>query len=130
MAQGSTAQRLTAQRSTAQGSTAPRARDLSRLPKAHLHLHFTGSMRHATLVELAHRDGIVLPDALEEDWPPVLSAADEKGWFRFQRLYDVARSVLRTEDDVRRLVLEAAEDDVRDGGRWLEIQVDPSGYAA
>ncbi|MBF4763662.1 adenosine deaminase [Nocardioides islandensis] len=105
-------------------------RDLSQLPKAHLHLHFTGSMRHGTLVELALRDGIVLPDALVEDWPPQLSAADEKGWFRFQRLYDVARSVLRTEDDVRRLVLEAAEDDVRDGGRWLEIQVDPSGYAA
>jgi adenosine deaminase len=87
-------------------------------------------MRHGTLVELALRDGIVLPDALVEDWPPQLSAADETGWFRFQRLYDVARSVLRTEDDVRRLVLEAAEDDVRDGGRWLEIQVDPSGYAA
>ena len=87
-------------------------------------------MRHATLVELAARDGIVLPDALVEDWPPQLSAADEKGWFRFQRLYDVARSVLRTEDDVRRLVREAAEDDVADGGRWLEIQVDPSGYAA
>ena len=31
---------------------------------------------------------------------------------------------------MRRLVLEAAEDDVRDGGGWLEIQVDPSGYAA
>ena len=87
-------------------------------------------MRHGTLLELAERDGIVLPDALVEDWPPRLSAADEKGWFRFQRLYDVARSVLRTEDDVRRLVREAAEDDVADGGRWLEIQVDPSGYAA
>ncbi|MEO6510489.1 MAG: adenosine deaminase [Nocardioides sp.] len=105
-------------------------REVMALPKAHLHLHFTGSLRHATLVELARRDGIVLPDSLEADWPPVLSAADEKGWFRFQRLYDVARSVLRTPDDVRRLVLEAAEDDVRDGGRWLEIQVDPSGYAA
>jgi adenosine deaminase len=87
-------------------------------------------MRHATLVELARRDGIVLPDALVEDWPPRLSVADEKGWFRFQRLYDVARSVLRTEEDVRRLVLESAQDDVADGGRWLEIQVDPSGYAA
>ena len=87
-------------------------------------------MRHATLLELAERDGIALPDSLVEDWPPRLSAADEKGWFRFQRLYDVARSVLRTEDDVRRLVREAAEDDVADGGRWLEIQVDPSGYAA
>ena len=105
-------------------------RDLLQLPKAHLHLHFTGSMRHSTLLELAARDGIALPDQLVEEWPPTLSAADEKGWFRFQRLYDVARSVLRTEDDVRRLVREAAEDDVRDGGRWLEIQVDPSGYGA
>ncbi|MBB3042921.1 adenosine deaminase [Nocardioides sp. LMS-CY] len=105
-------------------------RDLRELPKAHLHLHFTGSMRHGTLLELAERDGIALPDQLVEDWPPKLSAADEKGWFRFQRLYDVARSVLRTEDDVRRLVREAAEDDVLDGGRWLEIQVDPSGYGA
>ncbi len=105
-------------------------RDLSALPKAHLHLHLTGSMRHGTLVELAARDGVVLPESLDADWPPQLSAADEKGWFRFQRLYDVARSVLRTEDDVRRLVREAAEDDARDGGRWLELQVDPSGYAA
>ncbi|HEX4687389.1 MAG TPA: adenosine deaminase [Nocardioides sp.] len=106
------------------------ARDLRALPKAHLHLHFTGSMRHGTLLELAERDGIQLPESLVSEWPPPLSAADEKGWFRFQRLYDVARSVLRTEDDVRRLVREAAEDDVRDGGRWLEIQVDPSGYGA
>jgi adenosine deaminase len=113
-------------------SVAPRSapRQVERLPKAHLHLHFTGSMRHATLLELAERDGIVLPDALVEDWPPRLSAADEKGWFRFQRLYDIARTVLRTDSDVRRLVREAAEDDAADGGRWLEIQVDPSGYAA
>jgi adenosine deaminase len=87
-------------------------------------------MRHATLLELAERDGIQLPESLVSEWPPQLSAADEKGWFRFQRLYDVARSVLRTEDDVRRLVREAAEDDLRDGGRWLELQVDPSGYGA
>jgi adenosine deaminase len=87
-------------------------------------------MRHATLLELAERDGHVLPEALVDDWPPRLSAADEKGWFRFQRLYDVARSVLRTEGDVRRLVLEAALDDAADGSRWLELQVDPSGYAA
>jgi adenosine deaminase len=105
-------------------------RPVTALPKAHLHLHFTGSMRHSTLLELANRDVIVLPDALVEDWPPRLSAADEKGWFRFQRLYDVARSVLRTEEDVRRLVRETAEDDAADGSRWLEIQVDPSGYAA
>lgn len=105
-------------------------RSVTALPKAHLHLHFTGSMRHTTLLELAERDGIALPTSLTEDWPPELSTADEKGWFRFQRLYDVARSVLRTEEDVRRLVLEAALDDAADGSVWTEIQVDPSGYGA
>ncbi|MEJ7627967.1 MAG: adenosine deaminase [Nocardioidaceae bacterium] len=104
-------------------------RPLDTLPKAHLHLHFTGSMRHPTVVQLAAEQGIALPDALTSDWPPQLSATDERGWFRFQRLYDVARSVLRSEEQVRQLVREAAEDDAAEGSRWLEIQVDPSGYA-
>ena len=37
-----------------------------------LHLHFTGSMRHQTLVELAERRGVHLPQALAEDWPPTM----------------------------------------------------------
>ena len=105
------------------------ARSLSALPKAHLHLHFTGSMRHGTLVELAVDRGIRLPAALTEDWPPRLSGTDERGWFRFQRLYDTARSVLRRPGDVRRLLTETAQDERADGSGWLEIQVDPSGYA-
>jgi adenosine deaminase len=106
------------------------ARPLAALPKAHLHLHFTGAMRHATLVELAAEHGVHLPEALAADWPPRLSGTDERGWFRFQRLYDVARSVLRTEADVRRLLRETALDERSEGSGWLEIQVDPSGYAA
>src|SRR5450755_694760 len=105
------------------------ARPLATLPKAHLHLHFTGSMRHTTLADLAQLHRIHLPEALVADWPPRLSAADERGWFRFQRLYDIARSAVRTEADVRRLLVEAAQDERADGSRWLEIQVDPSGYA-
>jgi adenosine deaminase len=104
-------------------------RPVTALPKAHLHLHFTGSMRHSTLIELAAEHGIHLPEALAEHWPPQLSAADERGWFRFQRLYDVARSVVRSESDVRRIVTEAAQDDRAEGSGWLELQVDPSGYA-
>jgi len=111
-------------------TSAGERRSLAALPKAHLHLHFTGSMRHTTVLDLALEGGVVLPDSLTDEWPPQLSAADEKGWFRFQRLYDIARSVLKTAAGVRRLLLEAAEDEATEGSRWLEIQVDPSGYAA
>jgi adenosine deaminase len=105
------------------------ARPLDQLPKAHLHLHLTGAMRHSTLVDLARTHRVHLPAALAEEWPPELSGADERGWFRFQRLYDTARSVLRTPADMQRLLTEIAEDERAEGSRWLEIQIDPSGYA-
>jgi adenosine deaminase len=100
------------------------------LPKAHLHLHFTGAMRHPTMLELAARHRVRLPPALRSEHPLHLPATSERGWFRFQRLYDAARSVLAEPADVRRLLREVAEDEKADGSGWLEIQVDPSGYAA
>jgi adenosine deaminase len=100
--------------------------DLSTLPKAHLHLHLTGGMRHTTLLELAARGGVSLPDRLADiepdDWRLL-------GWPRFQRLYDVARGVLRTPADFHRLLLEIAEDERTAGSRWLELQITPTGYA-
>ncbi|USQ82940.1 adenosine deaminase [Streptomyces phaeoluteigriseus] len=110
-----------------------RVREVSELPKAHLHLHFTGSMRPGTVLELADKYGVRLPETLSEALtsgePPQLRATDERGWFRFQRLYDAARSCIREPEDIQRLVREAAEEDVKDGSGWLEIQVDPTSYA-
>ncbi|KQU64612.1 adenosine deaminase [Phycicoccus sp. Root563] len=104
-------------------------RPVESLPKAHLHLHFTGSMRVETVRDLAVKHRLHLPDALTSGWPPQLSARDERGWFRFQRLYDAARACVRDESDLRRIVREAARDDAAEGSRWLEIQVDPTSYA-
>ncbi len=103
-------------------------RDLLILPKAHLHLHFTGSMRQTTLVELAEAHGVGLPAVLRHG-EHVHVTHDERGWFRFQRLYDAARAVVRDEAAMRRIVREAAEDDAAEGSGWLELQVDPTSYA-
>ncbi|WP_170297248.1 adenosine deaminase [Georgenia thermotolerans] len=103
-------------------------RDLQTLPKAHLHLHFTGSMRLETLSDLAREQRMVLPEHLLDN-QALHVPADQRGWFRFQRSYDAARAVVRSEDALRRIVREAAEDDAAEGSRRLEIQVDPTSYA-
>lgn len=104
-------------------------RDLSLLPKAHLHLHLAGGMRPATLLDLAAAQGRSLPPGLLDPTSVDLDATGLRGWLKFQRLYDAARTLLVGEDEVRRVVGEIVEDQVAAGVGWLELQVDPSSYA-
>jgi adenosine deaminase len=107
-----------------------RVRNLADLPKAHLHLHLAGAMRPATLLELAAAQGRRLPAELLDPTGARLDVTARRGWSRFQRLYDAARDVLAGPDEVRRLVREIAEDERAAGSGWVEVQVDPSSYAA
>ena len=91
------------------------------MTRANLHLHLTGSMRPATLAELADAYGLPLP--------PPLEVGAVHDWEAFQGRYDAARAALRTQDDVARVVAEAIEDDACCGATWTEIQVDPTSLA-
>ena len=83
------------------------------LPKAHLHLHFTGSMRPATLLELADKYGVHLPEALTRRraarscGPPTSAAGSASSGCTTSRAPACA-----TPEDIQRLVREAAEEDV------------------
>src|ERR1700693_1512552 len=91
----------------------PSPRSLADLPKAHLHLHFEGAMRPATLADLCDRAAT-----------PVPALGGAMGTFAaFQKLYEAARTSLTSPDDLVRLVHEIAEDGRRDGAVWLEIGV-------
>ena len=89
-------------------------RDLRALPKGHLHLHLEGSMRPATLAELADTAGIPVPEI--------------RGYGSFTAFADTylaACQVLTTPEHFARLVYEVVEDSVADGAVWVE----PSFYA-
>lgn len=89
-------------------------------------------MRPSTLRELAAEQGLRLPHSLAKatSSPDSLRLAPTaRGWFRFQQLYDSARALVRSEEVMRRIVREAAEDDAAEGSGRLEIQVDPTSYA-
>jgi adenosine deaminase len=103
-------------------------RDLALLPKAHLHLHFTGSLDVPTLRELAELADVPLPDHLL-DAEALSVPATTRGWHRFQRSYETARLVVTSEEAMRRVVQAAVANDVREGSRRLELQIDPSSYA-
>ncbi|MCW2707201.1 MAG: Adenosine deaminase, partial [Frankiales bacterium] len=107
----------------------PLGPELKALPKAHLHLHLTGGMRPTTLVELAAEQGRKLPAGLLDPASVDLDATQLRGWHKFQRLYDAARTVLVGPAEVQRVVHEIVEDQAAAGVVWLELQVDPSSYA-
>ena len=113
---------------TAPRPTPPGRRDLATLPKAHLHLHFTGAMRPSTMIDMARTQGVRLPPHLLHI-DAASMPADGRGWFRFQRAYDSARHLVRSEAAMRRLIREAAEDDAAEGSVRMEIQADPTSYA-
>src|SRR5690625_3302146 len=106
------------------GNSSARLRDLRALPKTHLHLHFSGSMRLSTLKDLAQERGVRLPEALL-DGEALRVPATQRGWFRFQRLYDAARACVRDADDMARRIDEAVADDAGEGAQRRAMQVEP-----
>lgn len=89
-------------------------RDLVALPKAHLHLHLEGGMRPGTLEELARR--------YDMDVPEVRGFGD---FSAFAGMYLAACEVIRTPDDLARLVDETVDDAVAAGA----VHVEPAFYA-
>lgn len=92
-----------------------RSADAAGLPD--LHRHLDGSLRRATLEELAARDGVALPDDLA--FAPGMGL--EEALARFA----LTLSLLKTPARVRRVAAEICEDAAADGVTTLEIRFAP-----
>jgi adenosine deaminase len=98
-------------------------RDLRLLPKAELHLHLEGSVRVATLRELADRDGGAIPHGLDGDRWAFAGPMD------FIDNYLELCQLFGRLDDFRRLAVECCEDLAATGVRYAEIVFSPTNHA-
>lgn len=85
-------------------------RDLSALPKAHLHVHLAGAARPETYVAIAETAG--LPAPMPE--PPYAS------FTHFQTTISAVVETMRTPEALARVTREVVQDAARAGAVWIE----------
>jgi adenosine deaminase len=90
-------------------------RDLVALPKVHLHVHLEGSMRPSTVLELADRYGVELPEGLRE------GRYEFRDFRHFIAEWVAGLQSLRRPEDFRRIAYEFCEDQAADGVRYAEV---------
>jgi adenosine deaminase len=97
------------------------------LPKVELHVHIEGTLEPELIVELAHRNGIVLPDPDLESLRARYRFADLQS---FLDLYYENMAVLRTADDFAAMALAYATRAGRGGVVHAEVFFDPQAHLA
>ncbi len=99
-------------------------RSLLGLPKAHLHVHLEGTIRPATLVDIAARHGVAAP-----------LGAQDGARYAFRDLasffvdYQRVRDCLNDADDFRRIAYELCQDEAAQGVRYAEVTFSPAYHA-
>lgn len=100
------------------------AKDLRALPKGHLHYHLELCMRQSTLDDLCNQHGIERAATKLGTLPRHTASYDRGGGFSsFDEFNECARLVLslvRSPDDLGRIILEMAEDARADGVAYIE----------
>ncbi|MHB8644577.1 MAG: adenosine deaminase [Thermomicrobiales bacterium] len=99
---------------------------IARMPKAELHIHLEGSVRPATLLALARRNGIALPAA---------NAAELRDFYRFRdfnhflAVYDLICTCIQTPDDLALMTYELGVAASEQHIRYLEVTFTTCGRA-
>ncbi len=102
-------------------------RSLGALPKIDLHRHLEGSIRFATLVELARETGMGLPAA--EIRRRTTMRGQRPGFRAFLSKFDLYRGLYPSREWIERVAFEAAEDAAKDGVIHLELRFSPAHFA-
>lgn len=102
---------------------------LRRMPKTDLHVHLDGSLRLDTLVELARQEGVELPAWDAEGLRRKVFKDSYRNLEEYLTGFGLTCEVMHTPDNLRRIARELAEDNLREGVRYIEVRFAPQLHA-
>ena len=99
---------------------------IQKLPKTDLHVHLDGSLRIATILDLAEKGRIELPANDEDGLRKAMNLGMNCGSLvEYLKAFDVTLRVLQTAESLTRAAYELAEDAARENVRYMEVRYSP-----
>ncbi|MBN1669867.1 MAG: adenosine deaminase family protein [Kiritimatiellae bacterium] len=98
---------------------------LRQLPKTDLHLHLDGSIRIATLIELAREAGVALPSETEEGLRETVFKEHYENLEQYLRGFGYTTKVMQQAESIERIAYELGVDNQAEGVRYIEVRFAP-----
>ncbi len=95
------------------------------IPKTDLHVHLDGSLRLATLIELAPSCGVTLPSSDEAGMRELVFKEKYKSLGEYLQGFAYTCGVLQSAENLERAAYELAEDCLAEGVRYVEVRFAP-----
>ncbi|MFB6351374.1 MAG: adenosine deaminase [Bradymonadaceae bacterium] len=102
------------------------------MPKTDLHVHLDGSVRLSTILDLAEKQDVELPNGAdtEEQLAEELHMGEICHDLNdYLKAFDITLSVLQTEEAIYRAAFELGEDAARENVKYMEVRYSPMLHA-
>ncbi len=95
------------------------------LPKTDLHVHLDGSLREATLIELARERKVELPSQTVEGLNELVFRPNYASLVEYLQGFGYTTAVMHDAEAIERIAYELAWDNINEGVRYIEVRFAP-----
>jgi adenosine deaminase len=99
---------------------------IRRLPKTDLHVHLDGSLRPATMLELADDLGVPLPAPDPAALADYMNVSDGRNLVDYLARFEITLGLMQTESALERIAFELAVDAAGENVRYMEVRFCPA----
>lgn len=100
--------------------------EFKNLPKIELHCHLDGSIRPATIIDIAKEEGISVPYYdIENIKKEVIAPAECKSLDEYLKRFEIPNLVMQSKESLRRITFELLEDSAKENVKYIEVRFAP-----